>query len=422
MLFLAVYLRNIFVDMETPILQHLAPLGFMIFPMELQVSNTTSKDMVGFPAFRAKAYKRIGYSRIVPFSKRSAYQDFQGFAKPSRLLSATKSYTIKKYIPDGTLSTAEQELNNSNSYYVIELNTSKDFGSGLAYLNGAILLSLIDKNGDSILQRISPISLQSSNHREYDIETIHFQRGSVDIVSFKGPRLTAVESIWIGLESGSWRLDGASLTVINRPDYLSDSTTDSKQDNIQIMQYKFEANNIFLGEGGESIAELRPIFVTESSNENLTTLLKNTSPSLSTSKMSNEESMKEYSNLKFSLLLYDFMIFFFGSSIILLFSHDERYAYSFFGGGVAGFFYLLLIQRSVDGLSTDNNLTQGSVNLKGPLFGFLLIIATSIVAAKYGIGGYTVALTPAELFIGAAGFLSSKIAILLAAFKPIDKI
>lgn len=221
--------------------------------------------------------------------------------------------------------------------------------------------------------------------------------------------------------SGSWRLDGITLTIINSPQPPED-------DQINVIQYKFESNNILLGEGGVSVAELRPILVTESPTESYSTFLKHVNLSLSTSssdyrKLSNEESMKEYSDLKFSLLLYNFILFFAGSSILLTFS-DERYAYSFFAGGIVGFLYLLLLQRSVDGLPIDGELedfAQGFGGFKGPLFGIALILATSIVAVKYGIGGSSMALSPAELFIGAAGFLTCKIAVVLAAFKPIKR-
>jgi len=201
-----------------------------------------------------------------------------------------------------------------------------------------------------------------------------------------------------------------------------------KEEQINVMQYKFEANNILLGEGGVSVAELRPVLVTESRGESFSTFLRNANPapsasSLERGELSNEESMNEYSDLKFSLLLYDFILFFTGSSILLTFS-DERYAYSFLFGGIGGFLYLLLLQRSVDGLSTDGeleNLARGLGNFKGPLFTLALILASSVVAVKYGIGGSSVALTPAELFIGAAGFLTCKIAVVLAAFKPIKR-
>lgn len=399
------------------------PSTYTIVPMRLHLGNCVSKELVRFPHFPGRSDKKTGFSHIFPLSKRSAYQDFQGFKKPSYLLPAMEANTYTEYVSHEIFSSVE--LDTSNSFYMVELKTSKEFGSCLRDLNAAILLSLIDAKGDSILQRISAVSWQLPGHENNAAETIHFQRGSVDIVTFKGPKLGKIESLWIGLESGSWRLDGIALTVINSPQSLSSSPEGMKEQTIDVMQYKFEANKVLLGEGEISVVELRPVLVTESPTATFSTLT-NTNPCPSTSMKSgelmNEESMREYSDLKFSLLLYDFILFFTGSSILLTFSSDERYAYTFFVGGIGGFFYLLLLQRSVDGLSTDGelqNFAQGFGRFKGPLFGLALILAASIVAVKNEIGGSTMALTPAELFVGAAGFLTCKIAVVLAAFKPI---
>lgn len=126
--------------------------------------------------------------------------DFQGFKKPSRLLPASEADTYTKYVSDNILSSVE--LDTSNSFYMVELKTSKEFGSCLRDLNAAILLSIIDVNGDAILQRISSVSWQLPGHEKDASETIHFQRGSADIVTFRGPKLGKIESLWIGLESG----------------------------------------------------------------------------------------------------------------------------------------------------------------------------------------------------------------------------
>lgn len=214
--------------------------------------------------------------------------------------------------------------------------------------------------------------------------------------------------------------------VVDSPHSLHSSPEEMQGEKIDVMQYKFEANSVQLGEGGVSVVELRPVLVTESLRETFSAFLKNLNPCPSTpmksGELMNEESMREYSDLKLSLLLYDFILFSAGSSILLTFLPDERYACSFFIGGIGGFLYLLLLQRSVDGLSTDGelqNFAQGFGRFKWPLFGLALILAASIVAVKNGIGGSVMALTPAELFVGAAGFLTCKIAVLLAAFKPI---
>lgn len=120
--------------------------------------------------------------------------------KPSRLLPAEEANTCTKYISDEIISSLE--LDKSTSYYMVEFRTSKEFGSCLRDLNAAILLSLINSNDDAILQRISAVSSQHLDHENNTSESIHFQRDSVDIVTFKGPKLGKIESLWIGLESG----------------------------------------------------------------------------------------------------------------------------------------------------------------------------------------------------------------------------
>lgn len=215
--------------------------------------------------------------------------------------------------------------------------------------------------------------------------------------------------------------------VINNTQSTSVSVEGTGEEQIDVLRYKFEANDILLGEGGVSVAELRPVLVTESPGEDRSTFLKSMAPPSSNSSpelggLSNEESMKEYTDLKFSLLLYDFILFSTGSSILL--TLDERHAYSFLLGGIVGFSYLLLLQRSVDGLSAGEeleNFAQGFGKFIGPLFSLALALIASVVALKYATGGSSMMLTPTDLFIGTAGFLTCKIAVVLAAFKPIKR-
>lgn len=132
--------------------------------------------------------------------------DFQDFANPSRLLQTTTAKLQTKYVPEDILSSLELDM--SSSYYMVELCTSKDFGSCLRDVNAAILLCLIDVNGDALLQRLSAVTLdRSMQGKDMDSnESVHFQRGSVDIVTFKGSKLGKIEAFWIGLESGMSRI------------------------------------------------------------------------------------------------------------------------------------------------------------------------------------------------------------------------
>lgn len=189
--------------MEAHFVRHLIPSTNTLLPMRFQLTDGTSRGLVGFSLFRKRVDKKAGYSCSIPLSKKGAYQDFQGFAKPSRLLPATEANTYMKHASDEILSSLK--LDKSTSFYIIELTTSKEFGSSLKDLNAAILISLINANGDSILQRISAVSSDHASHENDERETIHFQRGSIDIATFTGPNLGKIESLWIGIDSGQVR-------------------------------------------------------------------------------------------------------------------------------------------------------------------------------------------------------------------------
>ncbi|XP_010932956.1 uncharacterized protein [Elaeis guineensis] len=402
------------------------------FPTRWHLTSNLSEVRVRVPLTERGVHKQIGHSRIVPWSKRSKFQDFQDFAKPSHLLPAEEAI-IYKYISGERVSSLE--LDSSSSFYVLELHTSKDFGSGLSDINAALLLCLIDVNGDSLLQRVCAVSLEHTKQKN-DMtfsEVVHFQRDSVDIVTFNGPKLEKIEAFWIGLESGSWRLNDMQLTVINGPLSLSKSIECISESQFEGWQYKFEANNILLGErGGLSITELRPLLITELPwNEFSTLLNKHSQPatSLTNAKTSIEDGMKEYADLKFSLLLYDLILILSGSSILVL-TAGEKASFSYLLGGICGFLYLLLLQRSVDGLSVPmssssdgemENFVLSFGGFKRPWLGLAVFVAASALAVKHGLGGSSLEFRPTELFIGVAGFLTCKIAVVLAAFKPIQR-
>lgn len=105
-----------------------------------------------------------------------------------------------KYLPEDLVSSLGLDVH--NSYYIVELRTSNDFSSSLKDVNAAILLCLIDENGNALLQRLSPVELPVVGKDMDFEESAHFQRGSVDIVTFKGSKFGKIEALWIGLESG----------------------------------------------------------------------------------------------------------------------------------------------------------------------------------------------------------------------------
>lgn len=118
-------------------------------------------------------------------------------------MPASEATTNSKFVPEEIFSSLE--LDNSDSLYIVELRTSRDFGSCLRDMNAAILLCLIDVNGVSLLQRIPSISLANSGQDKEmsSPESVHFRRGSADVVTFKGSKLGNIEALWIGLESGN---------------------------------------------------------------------------------------------------------------------------------------------------------------------------------------------------------------------------
>lgn len=364
--------------------------------------------------------------RFVLYSKKAALQDFQGYAKPSRLLVAKEpelctDSSLKKLF-------TSFKVRGSECLYTVKLQTSSIYGSGLSNLNAGILLCLIDENGDSILQRIPASLTKEPNQVEAKIsDVLQFQRGSVDEFAFEGPKLQKIESLWISVESGQWRLGGISLMTT----FPYQSTLDEngrKEAQYIGSEYKFEVEDTLLGEGSDiSMVELRPCLITEFSGDNLTLLNKYLAEpnSVTTDGTSKEESMREYANLKLSLLFYDALLILSGSSLAS-FSAGENAAFGFLTGGTIGFLYLLLLQRSVDGLpapaskSIDRKgkLDQLFGRFKGPVSTLVLAFIFAAVAVKYGSGDGAVDLTPKELLFGMLGFLSCKVAVVLAAFKP----
>ncbi|XP_028054942.1 uncharacterized protein LOC114259151 isoform X3 [Camellia sinensis] len=358
-------------------------------------------------------------------------QYFQGYAKPSRLFLAAEPEVCADSSLERILTSFK--VGGCKCLYKVKLHTSNIYGSGLSDLNAGILLCLIDENGDSILQRI-PASLikEHCNQLEDKIvsDVLHFQRGSVDEFAFEGPKLGQVEALWISLESGQWRLGDVSLIVT----FLYQPTSEENgRKEIQYVgfEYRFAVEDTLLGEGSDiSMAELRPGLVREFSWDNLTLLseyLLQPTSIVSDSGITNEESMREYADLKYSLLLYDGLLVLAGSSIAS-FSVGENAAFAFLGGGIGGFLYLLLLQKSIDGLPAPA-ASSASINrrgkfaqifgrFKGPVSSLVLAFVFATIAVKYGSGDSGgMVLTPKEVVFGMLGFLACKVAVVLAAFK-----
>ncbi|PKI73630.1 hypothetical protein CRG98_006004 [Punica granatum] len=331
--------------------------------------------------------------------------DFQGYAKPSRLLPASEVKVSRGIPPDEK--PIPSDKGHSQALFKIKIWTSRMYGSSLSNDNSGLLLCVIDENGDSILQRIPAITTSSSSSGENnESNTVHFQQGSDDEFTFEGPKLGRIQAVWISLES--------------------DEGHGGEEFQFTGFQYDFIAEDVLLGEGSDtSMVELRPSRVAELSGPDPFVLLsRNSQESTSalTSQTSNEESMREYADLKASLLLYDAALIVIGSSVLSL-SLGENSALAFSIGGVGGLLYLLLLQRSVDELPSPASISRDSVGrvlgrFWGPISTVAVAVAFVLVALKYSSGENAVSFTPKELILGMMGFLTCKVAVVLAAFKP----
>jgi len=220
-----------------------------------------------------------------------------------------------------------------------------------------------------------------------------------------------------------------SLKVIHGPVDPPKEINGTPEQKFNGLQYTFEKINELLGDDGASVAEARPVAVTDLSGVGLSDLqegLLSSESKASSVKELREDGLREYADLKQSLLLYDASIVITGFSAFTLASNDSA-AYSFLIGGIGGFLYLLLLQRSVDGLPVITSPSEagsaqpsvtGFSGVRRPWLILSLVLVAGAVALKYCAGGDSFELTPTELFVGTAGFLANKVVVLLAAFMP----
>ncbi|KAK9157561.1 hypothetical protein Scep_004135 [Stephania cephalantha] len=352
---------------------------------------------------------------------------FQGYASPLRLLPVKEANICTHSLLEELHSS--YKVDETRSLYMVKLQTSTVSGSCLSDPNAGILLCLIDGNGGSVLQRITGTPAMNPTVKEAASEFLPFQRGSIDEFIFEGSRLGKIEALWIGPESGVWRLGALSLKVING----SQPHEDQEPIIYSGSQYGFEVEDIILGQGESmSLVELRPRRIAELSGSSLLDLL---TIGFSHSKsfvngeitISQEESMREYADLKSSLLLYDIMLILVGTSILAFFT-SEKEALAFLTGGAGGFVYLLLLQRSVDALQAPvsisvpretETLEKILGRIKTPISSLAIAFVFAFIAVKYQSETTPVMLTPQQVLAAMTGFLSCKVAVLLAAFKPV---
>lgn len=124
--------------------------------------------------------------------------DFGSYAKPSGLLPASEVKVYTNTSLESILSSIKEDR--SKSLFRVKLVTSNLYASSITDFNAGVLLCFIDEDGNSILQRL-PASLMTGHSAESG-DTLHFQRGSVDEFVFEGPKITRLEALWVGVESG----------------------------------------------------------------------------------------------------------------------------------------------------------------------------------------------------------------------------
>ncbi|KAK2384253.1 Lipase/lipooxygenase, PLAT/LH2 family protein [Trifolium repens] len=368
-------------------------------------------------------YKNLRFSIHAKFSDTN-FQDFRTYARPSELFPASEVKVYTKTSLENILSSVKEDK--SKSLFRVKLVTSNLYGSNISDFNAGILLCLIDEVGHSILKRI-PVSLMTDDSTESG-DILHFQRGSVDEFIFEGPKIARLEALWVGVESGQWRLGNISLIVMNSE--WQPSLPEEEVPPYTGFQYDFPVEDVLLGEGTDvSMLELRPNLVTQLEGTDPISLFNKElydGTFLPSPEITKEESMKEYTNLKFSLLFYDAVLILFGTTIASL-SAGENTGFAFLIGGIGGFLYLLLLQRYVDGLPGSELITSNKrgtdalfKGLKGPIVSVALALGFAVLVVKYTSGDdIDVILTPKDIIVGMMGFLACKVSVVLAAFKPI---
>jgi len=178
---------------------HVAPSVHSNFlPGWLLLNNSPRMYCNAFLDMKLKRRNRNQW--ITSLSKGSSLQDIVPSVKPSRLLPTEELKTYPNTVPEDIFSTIR--LDDSDAFYVLELRTSRAFSSSLLDKNSAILICLIDVDGDSLLQRIPAIYLGQATPGIKAEQSMPFQSGSVDAVTFKGSKLQRIKEVWIGLESG----------------------------------------------------------------------------------------------------------------------------------------------------------------------------------------------------------------------------
>lgn len=321
-------------------------------------------------------------------SRRGSYRE------PQRLLQSEDYKSLT------TPSTSGRE---DEADYIIQLTTSNEDRASLSVPNAGIMLSLISEGGEALVRRILPVE-ENGNNR------VRFQRGAVDVVRFRGPNIGRICALWIGPEAGTWRLEQVTVT-----------TTPSEEGTKKGTMYVFKSGDIRMGDGEEASAvELKPSQISECNGSELQVPKDDYSPDKipQESARLREASMQEYASLKLFLLGSTAGMVGVGTLGFSLLGAPDM-AQGFAVGGAVGFLYLLLIQRAVDQLPSGGE--AGNKELKTPAASFALVVGLALVLTRAVQATSFIGLPPQELVAGVLGFFTSKVAVLLAAFRSNDQ-
>lgn len=210
-----------------------------------------------------------------------------------------------------------------------------------------------------------------------------------------------------------------------------EKATDSKETKGYF--HMFHGHDMLLGDGEDLPAiELKPSQILEcngpddSALSRLNTSLRAPSKTADESEKLREYSMQEYTALKTFLLGSTSAMVGLGTVGLTLLGAPDM-AQGFAIGGVGGLIYLFLLQRAVDQIPSpqasnqkkfaNRQTTPSGLKVKAPGASFALIVGLALVLTRATQASSVVSLPPQALLAGALGFLTSKVAVFLAAFS-----
>lgn len=199
------------------------------------------------------------------------------------------------------------------------------------------------------------------------------------------------------------------------------TTTPCEEDTKKGTMYVFRSGDIRMGDGEEASAvELKPSQISECNGSELQVPKDGYSPDKTPQESARlrEASLQEYASLKLFLLGSTAGMVGVGTLGFSLLGAPDM-AQGFAVGGAVGLLYLLLIQRAVDQLPSGGE--AGNKKLKTPAASFALVVGLALVLTRAVQATSLVGLPPQELLAGVLGFFTSKVAVLLAAFRSNDQ-